>query len=313
MKEDKRETDNKTHIILLTVIGLVTMIVVIIGATFAYLASSIQQSNTASINATTDAGSDMLLFDTGGNIDILANTENFGPENGNLTSSISASVIFQTTQANSTEKYRVYMTIDNNDFEYSSGSCYVQSDEVSSISSQEVCESNSNLWATTNGTDYSCYAPSQIVTGTYNNELACLLRDDYMWVTQDDAELVMDVYKVISAENESACISSGVCVDSNRNITADGAANCTAASGKTWLSNIYDQGVCYTVDKTYDLTGRNAGDFTVYDEITINAAAGTPTIDNYRVVTTLINFNHNQIINGNKSFNGILTLERITD
>ena len=310
------EKNNKTQIILLTVIGLVTMIVVVIGATFAYLASTIESENTANINASTSAGSDMLLFDTGGDINLLANTENFGPENGNLTSTIDASVVFQTTQNTSTEKYTMYMDVGTNDFEYSSGSCYVKSTEVQSALSKDAClnANDTNLWATTDGTNYACYGASDVVTGSYSNQLSCLLNSNYMWVVDNSAELVMDVYATVDAADESACIASGVCVDSVRAITNDTAENCSAANGKTWLTNMYDNGICYQATKTYDLTGYQDDDtFTIYNEVTINASAGYPVTNNYRIVTTLINFNHNQIINGNKKFEGTLTIARVTE
>ena len=46
------------------------------------------------------------------------------------------------------------------------------------------------------------------------------------------------------------------------------------------------------------------------DTVSISATNGG-TRHYYKGVVTLINFGHNQIVNGNKSFNGVLNFERI--
>ncbi|MBE6147929.1 MAG: hypothetical protein E7167_00240 [Firmicutes bacterium] len=322
MEEIKKESDGRGNVILLTVIAIVTMIIVVVGATFAYLASSVQDSGVSNINATTNGGSDLLLINAGEGIDIVANLENFYDGAGNLTGEVDANILLQTSSETPvTYDYRVYLTVPHNDFEYSSGTCYSKTDSGSIVAdSAAACKENnpSNIWATTNGTSYACYGASNPVSNTfYTNEVTCLSNPTYMWAVADTAELVLDLYKSTDATvDKITCEAGGVCVNDKREIVsgATSLSACTSNSvDNTWLPNVYEDGICYNVTKTADLTMVTTTDGSQYalvDNMSITATNGG-TQHYYKGIVTLINFGHNQIVNGNKTFNGMLNFERV--
>jgi len=316
----KGEGNGRSNVILLTVIAIVTMIIVVVGATFAYLASSVDSDDVSNINAVTNAGSDLLLFNAGSDIELLATIENFSDEDPSLSNTVNADVVLQTKSTEGvTYNYGVYLTVPQNDFEYTSGTCYAKSEVAVVAGSAEECASNnaSNIWATEDGESHACYTASTPIAGVaYNNQLACLAGSRYMWSPLDAAELVIDLYRNDeSLTEEAACTSAGVCVDNKRGIVeASDASSCTAAaSTNTWLPNIYEDGMCYSVVKTADLTTVVTNEDTklsLIDSVAISATNGG-TAHYYKGVVTLINHNHNQIVNGNKKFNGFLHFERI--
>ena len=319
MKEEGKESNNRGNIILLTVIAIATMIIVLVGATFAYLASSIQDEDIANIEAVTSAGSDMLLMNAGEDIEINANITNFYEGAGNLDDSIDASVTLQTTSTTPiTYNYNVYLDITSNDFEYSSGMCYVKPSSVYTAgTSYETCkEGNStNIWAT-DGTDYTCYgATSSVVTDAfYNNSMGCLTNANYVWAPENSAELVFNLYQVDSSITDSTtCTNAGRCVDRlySEVSSITNQAACEANLDYTWVPNIYENDMCYAVIDTQDLTTAQ-NRISLLSNVAITAT-NTRVVDYYKANVTLINYNHNQIINGNKTFNGTLTFERVTE
>ena len=320
MKDTKGEGNGRSHVILLTVIAIVTMIIVVIGATFAYLASSVSPGDAANVNATTNAGSDLLLFNAGDDISIEATLENFGPEAEDLTASVDASVILQTNNPEgSSYNYGVYLTVPQNDFEYTSGVCYVKPEGATiEVDGAEACiaENPKNIWATLDGEAFACYGESNRVVDTfYTNEVACLTNSKYMWSSSEAAELVLDLYRSNDEADETTCTAAGVCVNDKRQIVeaSDASACKAAASSNTWLPNIYEGGMCYGVVKTADLTTVKTNEdakITLIDSVVIESVDGGAE-HYYKGVVTLINHDHNQIINGNKSFNGTLEFNRI--
>ena len=320
MKDTKGESNGRSNVILLTVIAIVTMIIVVVGATFAYLASSVSPGDAANVNATTNAGSDLLLFNAGEDISIVANLENFYEGAGNLTGTVDSNVILQTNSLEgSTYNYGVYITVPQNDFEYSSGTCYTKpAGATIEVDSASACleENGTNIWATEDGESYACYGTSERVVDTfYTNEVACLTNPKYIWSSSDAAELVIDLYRNNEETDETTCTTAGVCVDSKRQVVeAEDAAACkSAASSNTWLPNIYENGKCYGVVKNADLTTVITNEDTklnLIDSVAISATNGK-TEHHYKAIVTLINHGHNQIVNGNKAFNGVLNFNRL--
>ncbi|MBE6155459.1 MAG: hypothetical protein E7164_01730 [Firmicutes bacterium] len=322
MREIKKEADGRGNVILLTVIAIVTMIIVVVGATFAYLASSVQSGDISNINATTEGGSDLLLINAGEDLSLVANLDNFNETAGNLTGQVDANVLLQTNNKNEvTYDYRVYLTVPNNDFEYTSGMCYVKpATDAIVVDNQEDClaDSSSNVWATVDGTGFACYAsPTQVVNAFYTNEITCLSNPNYMWSQSNIAELVLDLYQSTGESVEKAtCEAQGVCVSNTRTIVGGvtTSADCKSNNpNNTWLPNISENGLCYGVIKTADLTTLTTTEGTnlsLIDSVSIKATDGQ-TKHYYKGIVTLINFGHNQIVNGNKAFNGSLNFERI--
>jgi len=323
MKE-KEYKDNRGNVVLLTVIAIVTMVIVLVGATFAYLASNIEGSKSANINATTNAGSDLFLITPGVDLSLTANENNFYDGAGSLSVNSTATILFQTTNTVAegvTKDYEVKLEIGTNNFEYTSGQCYSKPTGTGSIidgvSRKENC---SGVWATANGTDYSCYNGSMttpIVSDTYSNQLSCLSRSAYIWAPEEIAELVVDLYRDDPTYTDQAsCTAVGVCVNERREIDTSKTSfsSCSQADG-TWLLNKWEDDICYHLVAAKDVT-KAAGDTDVQliDSVSINAKStvnGGTTTHYYKPEVTFVNFAHNQIINGQKNFNARLTFALI--
>ena len=315
MKEVREDrNDSRKNVIMLTIIAIATMVVVLVGATFAYLASQVASNDVANIEAATNAGNDMLLINAGSDIEINANTENFYSGAGNQVDNTEATVTLQSAAASQVSyTYNAYLSVTANDFEYTSGACYRAATEVTGVT-EEQCTANGNSWANTaNG--YKCYSGTfEAVEGSFsNNEVGCLTDVGNMWIADDAAELVIDLYKVDDTyTTQGACVATGVCVNKlhaiESSITTE--ANCTGTN--TWIASKFQNNMCYVPIVTQDLTtSAGSTDVQLLNNATISVTNSTVT-DRYYVEVTLINFDHNQIVNGNKTFSGQLTFERVT-
>lgn len=315
MKEVREEKgDSRKNIVLLTIIAIATMIVVLVGATFAYLASQVSANDVANIEAATNAGNDMFLINAGGDMEIYADLNNFYSGSGNQVDNTEATVTLQTTtEENVTYTYNAYVTVNSNNFEYTSGTCYRKGTLVSGVTQNE-CEGNSNYWAETSDGSACFSGTLTAVDGSFNNNsIGCLTDVRNMWIKEDAAELVIDLYKVdetISTEN--ACTAAGICVTNLRatvnGVTTEG--NCTGDN--IWISGKYDSSMCYVPIISKDLTVEDDNSSVPLVTGATITANNSTTTDRYFAEVTLINYNHNQIVNGNKNFSGLLTFERVT-
>ena len=328
MKEEKYR-DNRGNVVLLTVIAIVTMVIVLVGATFAYLASNIEGSKSANINATTNAGSDLFLITPGADLVLTANENNFGPTDTNLSVNSTATVLFQTTNTTAggvTKNYKVDLDVVTNNFEYTSGKCYNKptgaNAVIDGITSKTNCTSP-NVWASTNGTDYACYDGTngftRITSAAYSNQLSCLSKTGYMWELDEIAELVLDLYRDDTTKTDSAsCTAVGVCVNQQRQIDNSKTTStaCEASLG-TWLPNVWEDNICYHLVVAQDITTiPDNSQIPLIANVAINADMennGGTTMHYYKPFVTFVNFSHNQIKNGQKSFNASLTFTLITE
>ena len=75
---------NKKEMII-TLIGVITLILVVSGATVAYFVAQSSGNKTENMNVITDT-TDMLTFNIANDININANQDNFAPNAGDITS-----------------------------------------------------------------------------------------------------------------------------------------------------------------------------------------------------------------------------------
>ena len=109
---------NKKNTILL-VIATITLITVVLGATFAYF--MVQGGSGANIDTSIITGTtDLLSFSFGDEINIQANEENFAEGMPSLSDSTTGSAILRANDAtnSATATYNIYLIIESNDFEY---------------------------------------------------------------------------------------------------------------------------------------------------------------------------------------------------
>ncbi len=103
----------------LILIGLLTILLVLIGTTYAYFVAQTGKGGTAQINATTGT-TDLLTFANEGNINITADANNFQKDGNSITQSakVSATLTPNNTNNKATYYYNVYLILENNELEY---------------------------------------------------------------------------------------------------------------------------------------------------------------------------------------------------
>ena len=110
---------NEKKALVLSAVAIITLIAVVIGATYAYFQAQGGGSGNTNVNVQT-ATTDNLSFQIGGSISLTANQEDFGQDMPNKSGSTTASATLTANNAtnNATRNYYVYLDITSNNFEY---------------------------------------------------------------------------------------------------------------------------------------------------------------------------------------------------
>ena len=110
--------ENRKNTILLTVIAVATLLVAVVGATFAYFTA--QGGNTVQQNVTVTSGRTTNgSFVTYGQISISANQDNFAQGKPDLTDSATGVVTYSSNEQDASDFcYNVTLNIASNNFEY---------------------------------------------------------------------------------------------------------------------------------------------------------------------------------------------------
>ena len=111
--------ENKKQAIILSVIILITLVTLIVGATFAYFQATSNNSSQTEVNVTTYT-SDLLTFEIGDDIAVYADQTSFASGKGNVTGSTVAKAILTANNKTNTatKNYYVYLNISENTFTY---------------------------------------------------------------------------------------------------------------------------------------------------------------------------------------------------
>ena len=114
--------ENRKNTILLTVIAVATLLVAVVGATFAYFTAQGGNDVTKSVNVKTDT-SDSATFSLEP-ISITANQTNFGQDDGDQIGTTTGTASFTANSTDETSEFCYTLTINvaSNDFEYTVGS-----------------------------------------------------------------------------------------------------------------------------------------------------------------------------------------------
>ena len=111
--------ENKKQAIILSVVAIVALLSLILGATYAYFRASGNSGSSTNVNVTTYT-SDLLTFEIGDDIAVYADQTSFASGKGNATGSTFAKAILtannKTNEA--TKNYYVYLNISENTFTY---------------------------------------------------------------------------------------------------------------------------------------------------------------------------------------------------
>ena len=109
----------KKKTVIYSIVALVTLAMLVVGATYAYFQNQYGSASNADVNVTTYT-TDVLTFETGDAINITADQETFAEGKGNRTGS---TFVIATLQANNktntaTANYYMYLNIETNTFTY---------------------------------------------------------------------------------------------------------------------------------------------------------------------------------------------------
>ena len=110
---------NEKKALMLSAVAIITLIAVVIGATFAYFQAQGGGSGNTNVNVQTST-TDNLSFQVGSAITLAANQEDFGQGMPNKSGSttVSATLTANNATNNATRNYYVYLDITSNNFEY---------------------------------------------------------------------------------------------------------------------------------------------------------------------------------------------------
>ena len=111
--------ENKKQAIILSVVAIVALLSLILGATYAYFQASGNSGSSTNVNVTTYT-SDLLTFEIGNDIAVYADQTSFASGKGNATGSTFAKAILTANNKTNTatKNYYVYLNISENTFTY---------------------------------------------------------------------------------------------------------------------------------------------------------------------------------------------------
>ena len=113
---------NKKNAIVLSIVAVVTLIALVVGATYAYFQAQGGTGKSTDVKVTTYT-TDMLTFTTGSAIGLYADQSSFGQEKGSLSGETfaKATLVANNKTNEATDNYYVYFNIENNTFKYTLG------------------------------------------------------------------------------------------------------------------------------------------------------------------------------------------------
>ena len=113
---------SKKNAIVLSIVAVVTLIALVVGATYAYFKAQGGTGSSTEVKVTTYT-TDMLTFTTGSAISLYADQSSFGQEKGSLSGETfaKATLVANNKTNEATDNYYVYFNIENNTFKYTLG------------------------------------------------------------------------------------------------------------------------------------------------------------------------------------------------
>ncbi len=111
---------NNKQAMILTLVAVVTLIALVLGATYAYFQAQTGAGKSTDINVTTYT-TDVFTFATGDAISLEADQTTFGKDKGSVNGTTYASALLTANNKNNNavEHYYLYLNIENNTFTYS--------------------------------------------------------------------------------------------------------------------------------------------------------------------------------------------------
>ena len=112
----------KKKAVIYSTVALFALVILVVGATYAYFQNQYGSASNADVNVTTYT-TDMLTFTTGNAISLYADQTSFGQEKGSLSGETfaKATLVANNKTNEATDNYYVYFNIENNTFKYTLG------------------------------------------------------------------------------------------------------------------------------------------------------------------------------------------------
>ena len=112
----------KKKAVIYSTVALFALVILVVGATYAYFQNQYGSASNADVNVTTYT-TDMLTFETGNAISLYADQTTFGQEKGSLSGETfaKATLVANNKTNEATDNYYVYFNIENNTFKYTLG------------------------------------------------------------------------------------------------------------------------------------------------------------------------------------------------
>ena len=113
---------NKKQALILSIVAVVTLIALVVGATYAYFQAQTGASKSTDVKVTTYT-TDVFTFTTSNAIGLYADQSSFGQEKGSLSGETfaKATLVANNKTNEATDDYYVYFNIENNTFKYTLG------------------------------------------------------------------------------------------------------------------------------------------------------------------------------------------------
>ncbi len=276
MKEEEKnnlEKENKKRTLILTLIAIVTLSLVAIGAAYAFFAS--QNTGKKDVNINAESGTtDVLTFEKGSNISITASMDNFtsgmGSEEGKTIAKAKLTANDATNEAS--DSYYVYLKINTNELRYTNFK-----DEAGNL--KPGIEQADKTIIQPDET-HTTKVPELILTVKETNKATGQTKE----LTQEDIEN-LTYYESISTKKKTE--------DSTEDVTISG-FDITEAKGMILLK--YEN--IHTSNDEKDEGRENLPNMTTHE---------------WEITVTLINLDSDQNNNTGKAFEAILILQKDED
>ena len=107
----------KKKAVIYSTVALIALVILVVGATYAYFQNQYGSASNADVNVTTYT-TDVLTFETGDAISLYADQTSFGQEKGSLSGETfaKATLVANNKTNEATDNYYVYFNIENNTF-----------------------------------------------------------------------------------------------------------------------------------------------------------------------------------------------------
>ena len=328
--------NNKMGVI--TYILVAVLVIGTLGATYAYFQAKVGSGSSTSttVNAKTIDG---LTFNSGTNISITATQTNFANGKGNLSSSTSPTVTLKArNDAAANYNYKACLNITSNNFEYTTTRKSINLFDISKVLTSPTVKNNNDGTLSITRTDSSSsvaanttrtlatYCPECKAGTTYtlsatteaNRNTIYLQGSNFTWTfgqsrTLTAADLTSDVLFYGSSPYDGKTIKISNIQIEEGSVASDYESYGLVDAAELELSVTKNNVVVFKKDITKK-TGEicipttNGGSTTTH---TISAAAGATTTDTWNATVTFKNYNNNQNINLDKTFNSNFVFTRI--